>query len=301
MLNANLDRRPLSRSVRVRSLVLMAFAAFLIARVGAQTFASLTGTIVDQSGAMLPDVTVLLTHQGNEAKYEVRSDRSGRFALEGLQPGDYELQARVVGFAPLREPLVLVAGQQMRKDLNLNVGSIQESIRVTGQGGPAATLSGDQERARASATAARVSAAKERFAKRSQSCEFTGVGGNILAPAKIRDVRPVYPARGDGGRTEGRIILQALIDTDGTVTEAVVTSPVDAELEDAAIAAVRQWQFTPTLLNCVPIQVRMTVTVEFTQAGGPPPPPPPPPPVVGEFRDAGAPAPPPPPPPPPPA
>ena len=42
-----------------------------------------------------------------------------------------------------------------------------------------------------------------------------------------------------------------------------VISPVNADLEDAAIAAVSQWEFTPTYLNCEPVEVQMYVTVSF--------------------------------------
>ena len=43
-----------------------------------------------------------------------------------------------------------------------------------------------------------------------------------------------------------------------------VVSPVNAELEEEAIGAVSQWEFTPTWLNCEPVEVRMFVTVSFT-------------------------------------
>jgi hypothetical protein len=51
--------------------------------------------------------------------------------------------------------------------------------------------------------------------------------------------------------------------TDGFVKEVRPTLPVDLTLANAAIAAVSQWQFTPTLLNCVPVEVNMTATVTF--------------------------------------
>jgi hypothetical protein len=49
------------------------------------------------------------------------------------------------------------------------------------------------------------------------------------------------------------------------------------ELVHAAIAAVRDWRYTQTLLNCQPIEVTMTVTTNFREMKAPPPPPPPPP------------------------
>jgi TonB family protein len=69
----------------------------------------------------------------------------------------------------------------------------------------------------------------------------------------------VYPA----DASAGVVILEAVIGPDGLVTDAkVLRSPAPA-LAQAAETAVRQWEFTPTLLNCVPVPVIMTVTVDF--------------------------------------
>ena len=59
-------------------------------------------------------------------------------------------------------------------------------------------------------------------------------------------------------------MLDALIGVDGTVKEAQpVDANVDPGLAASAIEAVKLWRFTPTLLNCVPIEVPMKVTVNF--------------------------------------
>ena len=89
------------------------------------------------------------------------------------------------------------------------------------------------------------------------------VGGNIKAPTKIRDVRPVYPADAQASHTEGIVILEAIIGPEGSVTEARVMRSISPSLDQAALDAVRQWVFTPTLLNGAPVSVIMTVTVNF--------------------------------------
>jgi TonB family protein len=58
-------------------------------------------------------------------------------------------------------------------------------------------------------------------------------------------------------------LLQAVIGTDGRVKSVEVVSPVQPEMEEEAIAAVSQWEFSPTYLNCQAIDVRMFVTVAF--------------------------------------
>ena len=80
---------------------------------------------------------------------------------------------------------------------------------------------------------------------------------------RSENVRPVYPVDAQAARIQGIVIIEAIIDRDGYVRDAKVLRSV-AMLDDAAITAVRQWQFTPTLLNGVPVEVVMTVTVNFT-------------------------------------
>lgn len=88
-------------------------------------------------------------------------------------------------------------------------------------------------------------------------------GGIIRAPQKVHHVAPEYPSIARAARVSGIVILEALIREDGTVSEVKVLRSVPL-LDAPAVDAVRQWRFTPTLLNGVPVQVIMTVTVSFT-------------------------------------
>ncbi len=89
------------------------------------------------------------------------------------------------------------------------------------------------------------------------------VGGNIKPPTKIRDVRPIYPADAQAAGVTGVVIIEATIDPAGRVSDAKVLRSIPI-LDQAAIDAVRQWEFEPTLLNGAPVPVIMTVTVNFT-------------------------------------
>ena len=85
----------------------------------------------------------------------------------------------------------------------------------------------------------------------------------VRAPTKILDVRPSYPEPARAAKVEGVVIIEAVIAPDGTVRDARVlrSRPL---LDAAALDAVRQWRYTPTLLNGVPVAVVITVTVNFT-------------------------------------
>ena len=87
-------------------------------------------------------------------------------------------------------------------------------------------------------------------------------GGDVRVPEKIVHVPPVYPLIAIESRVTGVVILEATISESGTVENLRVlrSHPL---LERAAIEAVRQWRYTPTRLNGVPVPVIMTVTVNF--------------------------------------
>jgi protein TonB len=88
------------------------------------------------------------------------------------------------------------------------------------------------------------------------------VGGDIRPPSKIKHVPPVYPALAQSVKREGTVILEAIINEKGEVSQLRVLRSIDL-LDNAAMDAVRQWRFTPTLLNGQPVPVVMTVTVSF--------------------------------------
>jgi protein TonB len=89
------------------------------------------------------------------------------------------------------------------------------------------------------------------------------IGGAVRAPVKTKHVAPVYPPIARSARVQGVVILEATIDERGQVTDARVLRSIPL-LDQAAIDAVRQWEFAPTLLNGQPVAVIMTLTVQFT-------------------------------------
>lgn len=93
-------------------------------------------------------------------------------------------------------------------------------------------------------------------------------GGVIREPRKLVDVAPIYPDIARAARVEGLVILEATIDERGLVLDARVLRSVPL-LDAAALAALKQWRYTPTLLNGTPVRVLITVTFRFS-LGDPP-------------------------------
>jgi len=94
------------------------------------------------------------------------------------------------------------------------------------------------------------------------------VGGAIREPKQLKYVSPEYPPLARKAHVEGVVILECTISPAGRVTEVRVLRGMPM-LDDAAVAAVRQWVFTPTLLDGVPVPVVMTITVSFSLRKGP--------------------------------
>ena len=92
-------------------------------------------------------------------------------------------------------------------------------------------------------------------------------GGNIKPPTKLVNVKPVYPDVARTARVQGVVICEVLIGSDGRVADAHILRSIPL-LDQAALDAVRQWEFTTTLLSGNPVPVIMTATVNFTLDGG---------------------------------
>jgi len=93
------------------------------------------------------------------------------------------------------------------------------------------------------------------------------VGGNVKAPAKVKHVDPAYPPLAQTARIEGTVILECVINPLGRVVDLKLLRSIPM-LDEAAIAAVRQWVYAPTVVNGVPVSAMMSVTVRFALSQG---------------------------------
>lgn len=89
------------------------------------------------------------------------------------------------------------------------------------------------------------------------------IGGDIEAPEKIHHVAPEYPRAARDAGLEGVVILEARLDRDGKVDDVVVLRGLGQDLDEAAVKAVRQWRYSPTRHDGRPVEVLLTVTVQF--------------------------------------
>ncbi|HEV3062483.1 MAG TPA: TonB family protein [Vicinamibacterales bacterium] len=210
----------------------------------AQGGGTFSGTLVDAVGRVLPDRPLTLTNVQTGARHQTRSDGSGRFTFAALDGGDYTLDATVPGFAGSYR-LSLASGQQLQRDVALQVGAVHETVAIqAGERLP--------PRPRAAVPSTLADAG---------SCDQSVVGGCIDPPTKIIDVKPRYPMSRLG--SSAVVTLEGRIGTDGFVSALRVVGAVDADFANAAVDAVGQWQFTPTRLDGVPVETVIEITVRF--------------------------------------
>lgn len=92
------------------------------------------------------------------------------------------------------------------------------------------------------------------------------VGGNVQQASLIRQVQPSYPPLAKAAHVSGTVVLHAIIAKDGTIEHLEFQSG-PAMLMTAAMDAVRQWRYKPTMLNGEPVEVDTQITVVFTLGG----------------------------------
>ena len=267
MLIPRIDRTPVSRRMLAATIVAVVSLALPIAgfQVTAESFGSLSGSVADPQGRPVAEVTLSLSNPAKRSRYEVRSGEDGRFEFVGLPPGDYVLAAERFAFRRVEQRLT-IAGD-LQRDIAMQLETVQETIVVAGQ----ASVEPPVHRIDVTTTeASRVRLERARQACRASS--GVAAASDVKPPIKVRHVRPVFPSHLHADGTGGIVNVVARIGTDGSVVDVVpLASRAHADLIAAAVEAVSQWQFEPTLLNCEPVEVSMNVAIEFKPMPPPPP------------------------------
>ncbi len=181
---------------------------------------------------------------------KAETDRAGQYAAESLKAAQ---DARAA----------------LDAELKAQEGKMIKSYDKTRELAVAAKTAGDRAAADAvvGKEKAEAAAAKEKSdaaARAKARMAAVRPGGRIMPPRKIKDVQPVYPALAQSARVGGEVTIEATIGADGKVIDATVVRSIPL-LDQAALDAVRQWEYLPTILNGEPVPVLVTVTINFTR------------------------------------
>jgi TonB family protein len=209
----------------------MFFVAVML--VPALEAASVSGTVFDPSGAVVPAAGVVLVSAATGARQTANTLETGQFSFHGLAGGDYRLEIAKPGFMLFTRGLRLDASKDARVLALLRVGQIMESLEITAQGTPIPRPS------------------KVR------------VGGNVQPARLLKMPRVPYPEAAKSAGTEGSVIVQAVVLRDGSVGSATAFTGADPELAKAAVDNVRQWKYAPATLNGEPVETAATVELSF--------------------------------------
>jgi TonB family protein len=206
----------------------------------AQGPADLIGTVSDGTGAVVPGVTVTVSSVETRTVETTVTGEVGKFAFRTLPAGQYTLTAELRGFTTFsRGGLEITPGQTLEQKVTLSVGNVVQKVEVSVSGKPRPPLP-PPTRIR--------------------------VGGNVRMATLLSQVKPIYPESAKDAGIEGTVHLQGAIGPDGTLVTLRVASRGDPDLANAALEAVRQWRYSPALLNNEPVEVLTDIDVEFKLA-----------------------------------
>jgi len=253
MLNPRLNRRPAARgtlaAVLLAAVFVLAPLSSLRAPAQAAGEAMIRGVVEDAEGRPVArarvEVRQLVVEQRRYWE-TVRTDANGRFIFDPVPEGAYMLTVNLEGYSGFFYSSMEVRGDSASR-MRIQMQPAGESLSLI----------------------AKAEGKAEAPAKLSPppAPNRINVGGGVQRARIVSQTPPAYPAECKVAGIEGTVVLRIVIDREGAVKSVErVNKLVDERLADAAIEAVKQWKYQPTLLNGEPVEVITEVEVNFTLA-----------------------------------
>lgn len=232
-----------------RSTATFAWLTFVVVALAAaqRPVPAISGIVRDVAGRPVHAIEIqVVTPSGAALKILTAAD--GSYEIPIRTPGQYDIRIERPGFKSQRALRFVDGRSRVQHDLVLSIGSIAEELTVVGR----------------PSSEAPPPPPRPATAESPRACQIIAGGSDIVEPRKVVDVRPLYPLDLLADGVSGSVVLKGLVTPQGTVTDIKVIREAHEKLAAAASAAVAQWQFTPTRLNCLPVEVELNVTVNFT-------------------------------------
>lgn len=218
---------------------------------------SLSGVVTDPASAVVPGATVeIAVSTGTSGaagggrgpgpvRYSTVTNQVGQWSFPSLAAGMYTVGVQAPGFRTFSKLVTVSQGVNNVVNSNLIIGRSQESVTVTA--------------ARPNASAGLTSSPAVE-----SSSKPIRVGGNVEPAKLIRHVAPVFPQSARDQGIQGSVTFEAIIDKAGFILNTQLVSPyAPPDFVQAALDAIKQWQYTPTLLNGEPVDALTEITVNF--------------------------------------
>lgn len=202
---------------------------------------TITGTVMDPSGAVVPRAQVEATNSQGGNKEVATSDMVGNFTFNNVPAGKYTVEVYAPGFAVFHQDVTLFSGGKASAPVRLQVGHVIDKVSVVAPGSAQPTLS--------PATSASGP---------------IRVGGNVQPTTLLFKADAVYPAALQAAGIEGTVLIEAVISKDGLpISLKPRNTAVDPAFISAAMDSARQWRWSPTMLNGEPIEALTTLQFDF--------------------------------------
>ena len=209
---------------------------------------ALAGVVQDISKARVPGCAVSIKNLDGKNQEVAKVNAAGEFGFASIPVGHYAIEVRARGFAVGKTEVLVEAGQRAETVVTLPLGQISEAVTVRAARPASGSL--------ATPPAAAVTPG--------QAPRRIPVGGNVQASKLIKKVDPVYPADLRQQGITGTVMVRAVISVTGEMLNPeVINTTVNPGLAQAALEAVRQWRYQPTLLNGQPVEVVTNIDVTF--------------------------------------
>jgi len=200
------------------------------------------GSVRDIVG-VIPGAKVILTLKTGGSPYSFDTGADGSYSVSGLPAGKYDVEVLKPGYKRFSLGVIEIGTKMHRLDHYIEIGSIRETITVDG---------GKAEQRAVSAATAEPTRLR--------------VSGNVQAAKMVNQIRPVYPKEAKVAGIQGLVRMQAIVGIEGQILGLKLLSSPSPELARAAMDAVSQWKYSPTLLNGNPVEIQTVIDVNFTLA-----------------------------------
>jgi TonB family protein len=245
LLDRGRNRAPLTRRA---ALSIAALACTLVLPVATITThaqggrGALAGIVLDPSGARVPGCAVLAKNLDGTNQETTQVNAAGEYVFAAIPSGRYAIEVRARGFKIAKAEGVVTAGAAARVDMSLELGEISETVKVT----TSSVVPGTAIR-QAAGTPQRIP-----------------IGGNVQMARLIKQAKPVYPEDLKQQGVTGRVLIRAVLSKEGSLLNPqVLNTDVHPGLAQAALNAVAQWRYEPTLLNGQAVEIITTIEIAF--------------------------------------
>lgn len=232
---------------------------------------SISGSVGDPSGAMIPRASVTLTDVATHQQQQITAGEVGEFTFSNLIPDSYELSVSQSGFQVYRQPVQLYPSEDLKlPELLLRLGEVSQVVTVSASrtappsGQVPAAPSGLVLACSVNTTQAAPLTPKNPV-QAGPPPNRIRVGGMAEMARLTEQSLPIYPESARAAGVQGTVVFDAVIGKDGSLlSPCLVNSQVDPVLVQSAMAAISRWRYSPTLLNGEPVEVVTQIAVVYS-------------------------------------